>query len=250
MSYFDLSHLDAEATGIIRNLFRSRLELRRKLALFSVAGGATEECVNSMRNVLRAVRFAEDYVGEFQVKPRPFNEKNPAVAFAGAEPHTMVNSYYLPFDIETSVRSGDVLLSRGAAFTSAAIARIGDVDSQFSHAALVYIDPKTHEKYTIEAHIEIGVVVAPFRKYLKDGKVRSALFRFGDPELAHEAARIMYNKAKAAMDRGKNIPYDFSLEVKDPVYYTHLLNERRHYCNGKSERLEFNFVGAGVAVRC
>ncbi len=215
VSYFDLSHLDAEATGIIRNLFRTRLEMRRKLALFSVAGAATEECVNSMRNVLRAVRFAEDYVGEFQVRPKPFDAKNPAIAFAGAEPHTMVNSYYLPFDIEANVRSGDVLLSRGAAFTSAAIARLGDVDSQFSHAALVYIDSETHEKYTIEAHIEIGVVVAPFKKYLGDGKVRSALFRYGDPVLAHEAARIMYEKAKAAMDRKENIHYDFTLDVKD-----------------------------------
>jgi hypothetical protein len=114
------------------------------------------------------------------------------------------------------LRSGDLLLSRGDAFTSAAIARVGDIEGQFSHLAMIYIDEKTHKKYTIEAHIEIGVVAAPFENYLADYKVRSTLFRFrGDPAIAHQAAKYMFEKARQATAAGANIPYDFKFNPQD-----------------------------------
>jgi hypothetical protein len=55
------------------------------------------------------------------------------------------------------IHSGDILISRGGAATSALIARGNDYAGNFSHVALVYVHPKTHLASIIESHIERGV---------------------------------------------------------------------------------------------
>ena len=106
-------------------------------------------------------------------------------------------------------------MSRGAAFTSAAIARLGNSGSQFSHLSLVYVDEATHEISVIQAEIEVGVVVTPLDKYLTDGNVRGALYRYPDSQLAAQAARQMYERVSQASASGTNIPYNFSLDLTD-----------------------------------
>ena len=54
------------------------------------------------------------------------------------------------------VHSGDILISRGGAPTSALIARGNDYPGNFSHVALVHIDEKTNSISIIESHIERG----------------------------------------------------------------------------------------------
>ena len=116
------------------------------------------------------------------------------------------------------IHSGDILVSRGGAPTSALIARGNDYPGNFSHIAFVYVDPATHEAKIVESHIEIGVVVSSVEEYLKDKKLRVMLLRpradlpqiMKDPMLPHKAAEVAYRRANE-----EHIPYDFAMDYKD-----------------------------------
>lgn len=142
------------------------------------------------------------------IDPTSFQSKNQIKGFPA---NTLTN----PKTNNVQLRSGDLLLSRGNAFSSASIARMADTDTQFSHLALFYINPKTNKKYVLESHIEIGSVATPFEEYFKDGKVRSVIYRYPDSKLAERAAQIMYDKITKASQSGNNIPYDFHLDMND-----------------------------------
>ena len=116
------------------------------------------------------------------------------------------------------VHSGDILISRGGAPTSALIARGSDYPGNFSHIAFVYVDPATREAKIIEAHIEVGVVVSTAEQYLADKKLRVMLLRpradlpqiVRDPMLPHKAAEYAYKRATEG-----HVPYDFAMDYKD-----------------------------------
>ncbi len=116
------------------------------------------------------------------------------------------------------IHSGDILLSRGGAPTSALIARGNDFPGNFSHVALVYVDARSGQPCVIEAHIERGVAVSSVSDYLRDVKLRVMVLRpradlprlAADPMLPHEAAAA----ALAAARRG-HIAYDFAMDFRD-----------------------------------
>lgn len=206
---FDQEKIKTQADAIINEVFTTKLELRKSLENMEKNGEVTPECISSFRDIFRASIFLSEYIGE-HFTSIPDNNR----VFEGGPKELEINP---EFGDKLELKSGDILVSRGDAFVSGAIARIGDSDGNFSHVALVYVDPETKKAYTIEAHIEVGVVVAPLEKYLADGKVRSTVFRQKDEKLAQDAAKKMYERAKKATESGKNIPYDFSmlLEGKD-----------------------------------
>jgi hypothetical protein len=119
-----------------------------------------------------------------------------------------------------TLRSGDMLASRGGYPTSALIARGNDYPGNFSHIALVHVDETTHAVSVIEAHIEIGVAVSSAEKYLADKKLRVMVLRpradlpqvRADPLLPHTAATVMLARAQAY-----HIPYDFAMDYADPA---------------------------------
>lgn len=116
------------------------------------------------------------------------------------------------------VHSGDILLSRGGAPTSAFIARGNDYPGNFSHVALVHVDARTGEGAVIEAHIERGVAITDAAGYLADKKLRIAVLRLradhpallADPLLPHRAAAAALHEA-----RTRHIPYDFAMDIAD-----------------------------------
>lgn len=116
------------------------------------------------------------------------------------------------------IRSGDILLSRGTAPTSALIARGNDFPGNFSHVALVHVDASTSAVSVIEAHIEKGVAVATADEYLADPKRRVMALRLRsdhpalakDPLAAHRAAERALADA-----RSKRLPYDFAMDFAD-----------------------------------
>ena len=116
------------------------------------------------------------------------------------------------------LHSGDILVSRGGAPTSALIARGNDYPGNFSHIAFVYIDPESKEAKIIEAHIEVGVVVSTAEQYLSDKKLRVMLLRpradlpqiMIDPMIPHKAAEYAYKRATEG-----HVPYDFAMDYKD-----------------------------------
>jgi hypothetical protein len=115
------------------------------------------------------------------------------------------------------IHSGDILISRGGAPTSALIARGNDFPGNFSHVALVYVDPKTHLVKIIESHIEKGVAVATPEEYIRDTKLRVMVLRLRsdlpalvqDPMLPHKAAALALDRSMAG-----HIPYDFSMDYQ------------------------------------
>jgi hypothetical protein len=117
-----------------------------------------------------------------------------------------------------SLRSGDILLSRGGAATSAMIARANDYPGSFSHAALLHVDEVTGQASIIESLSQRGVVVTPLDEFIKDKKLRIVVLRLRaglpalqrDPLLPHRAAGWMLNEA-----RRRHIPYDFSLDHRN-----------------------------------
>ncbi|OQX95154.1 hypothetical protein B6I21_06910, partial [candidate division KSB1 bacterium 4572_119] len=102
-----------------------------------------------------------------------------------------------------SIHSGDILVSRGGAPTSAFIARGNDYPGNFSHIALVHVDEKTNRASIIEAHIQQGVAIATLAEYLRDTKLRIMVLRMradlpqliADPMLPHKAASLSLNEA-------------------------------------------------------
>jgi len=118
-----------------------------------------------------------------------------------------------------ALHSGDMLVSRGGAATSALIARGNDYPGNFSHVALVHVDETTRIPSIIEAHIEKGVTIASWQEYLRDKKLRVMLLRLradlpqlkADPILPHKAASAALREA-----RKRHIPYDFEMNYRDP----------------------------------
>ncbi len=116
------------------------------------------------------------------------------------------------------VHSGDLLVSRGGAPTSALIARGNDRPGNFSHVALAHVDATTGQASVIEAHIESGVGVFSADTYLSDKKLRVLVLRLrpddpavlADPLIAHKAAEAA---RAAALDH--HIPYDFGMDSAD-----------------------------------
>jgi hypothetical protein len=116
------------------------------------------------------------------------------------------------------IHSGDILVSRGGAPTSALIARGNDYPGNFSHIAFVYFDPETHEARIVESHIEVGVVASTVEEYLNDKKLRVMLLRpradlpqiVKDPVLPHKAAEFSHKRVSEG-----HIPYDFEMNYKD-----------------------------------
>ncbi len=208
--YFDRTALGASALPILNNFWLAKIALRNRFKEFAADPALSKDCVRSVRAILRAIRFAEDYIGAEKFSGMQI-AKSKRKAFTGGFPYLMIN----PTENDLDLRSGDVLLSRGTAFTSAAIARIGDDDSQFSHLAILYVDEATGEKYVVEAHIEIGTKVSSLETYASDGKARALVFRQPDKELGKVAAKKIYDLATKATNSGKNIPYDFGMNLRN-----------------------------------
>lgn len=113
-----------------------------------------------------------------------------------------------------TLRSGDILASRGGAPTSAFIARGNDYPGNFSHIALLHVGEDGTAR-VIESHIESGVGVFTAERYLADTKLRIMVLRMrrdhpaleADPLLPHRAATDAVANAEAG-----HIAYDFEMD--------------------------------------
>jgi hypothetical protein len=114
-----------------------------------------------------------------------------------------------------TIHSGDMLVTRGGAATSALIARGSDYPGNFSHVALAHVDAQTGQASVIEALIEYGVVISTAAEFLEDKKMRIMVLRLRpdlpaviqNPTIAHEAAQWAYDAA-----RRRTIDYDFAMD--------------------------------------
>jgi hypothetical protein len=203
---FLLKKAKSDAKEIIKSLFLTRLALAENLRRMSKSESLSHECISNVRRSFRIGRFVEEYLAKMAGFDQEVN------VLEGEEPYLLVNPKYSSFKIQT----GDILISRGNAIVSAAIARSGDDDGHFSHAALAYVDDATQKVYVIESHVEIGLDVAPIEeKYIHDGKMRIVVYRAKDKKLAAAAAKWAYDLGTQAIKKGNPIPYDFGMDLSD-----------------------------------
>lgn len=238
--FFDQEKLKGSEGEALKELWSLRQDLRKRLQKFYLSDKVTPiknvECVTALRRAFRYIRYAEDYLILWSQRPKAFDEKTDVKALsvlAGDFPQLMLAEG----ERELTLQSGDALMSRGNAFTSAAISRIGTEDAQFSHLATVYIDAEPGTQLTlsdamkddrvkvIEAHIEVGSFHRPFREYLTDGNARIVQFRYMQPERAHYAAKSIFDIVDKYQKKRRgnrptaspndNPPYDFKMDMQD-----------------------------------
>ena len=155
----------------------------------------------------------EDYLVEVEEFSHKEKVEVDYTTLKGDAPYFLVNPKF-NFAGARDLKGGDVILSRGNAYSSAAIARIGTADAQFSHLTLVHEDAQG-KLFTSEAHIEIGSVGEPIQAHIDQGNARTVVFRFKDPVMAQRAGEIMYRKVRAKQKQKKNIRYDFGMNYHD-----------------------------------
>jgi hypothetical protein len=205
----DLSKL---APLVMDEMFHIRSAIRDRIAEWRARDLMSREAQHAVRDTLRLLRYASDMAGEVHWGYAFATESDPPLrAFS----ETSYNTFVHPsFDTGEPIafRSGDVLLVRGTKHNSAAIARIGDVDSQFSHAAIIYVD-EAGRGWVVEALIEDGAVIKPLKQALDHGLARAMLFRHRSEATAARAARLIHDFVKASLVAGSPIPYDFSMRL-------------------------------------
>ncbi len=211
---YDVQTLVASAPDIARTVFAMRLRLRDQVADWHARGFLTLAGQRALRNALRIARYATDMLGEINIRYAQLGPGETTLrGFSGRNMNTLLNP---AFDTghDLDFRSGDLLLMRGMHHNSAAIARIGDVDSQFSHLAIVHTD-ESGKHWVVEALIEEGSVINPLSYTLTHGLGRCVLFRHRDKQLAARAAALIHEVVRRSGEKGgKHIWYDFTMELE------------------------------------
>ncbi len=220
LSAFDIRKQDATkmktvTAALTEGLWQIRLAFHDRLPELGNA------CWANIKTTFRKLRAAEEYLSEtayriphqdpaakdfdFQAQPTPFLDRD---------------SRYLVLTRKTNApitfRRGDAMVARGVSFLSAMIARLGNIDSQFSHVILVADDPRDpkHALGTIESYVGEGVNFHEMHWALKNENARLLLLRPRDPKLAETAAVGMAKRVADLASHGKKIHYDYKLDFK------------------------------------
>lgn len=209
---YDFVSIAKAAPSLMYRLFDLRVGLREKLAHYEMLGLMTPAAVQGFRNVFRVLRYVSDMLGEIaSAGVNPGDGGYLLRGFTGEDHNTLVNYAFYRDGASVAFRSGDVILVRGRAHNSAAIARIGDVDSQFSHIGIVHVDDSGNH-WMVESLIEDGAIINPLGKALDHNIVRAVLYRNRDADLAARASKFIFDYVAASRVRGsKRILYDFSM---------------------------------------
>jgi hypothetical protein len=197
----------AEALGYLR------LTLRDQVGDWHARGLLVRSVQDALRDCFRTIRYSAEMMGEMAIgHARLVDDEKPHSAFAGA-PGNVLRHPAEPVDRPLAFRSGDVVLARGLRHNSAAIARIGEVDSQFSHIAMIHID-RTGAPCVVEALIEEGAIINSLEHALGHGLGRAVLFRHKDAALAARAADLIHEHVRRSRSgQARHIPYDFSMRL-------------------------------------
>jgi len=210
---YDGARLAKSAPALLRLIFALRLRVRDQVADWHRRGFMSLGAQLALRNALRVARYATDMLGELNIGYAQLSPGEQTLrGFRGNNLNTLVNPAFdtgedIPF------QSGDLLLMRGMRHNSAAIARIGDVDSQFSHLAIVHTDAYG-KQWVVQSLIEEGAVITPLDAVLHHGLGRCVAFRHKDADLARRAAAQIHEVVRRSHEPGgRRIWYDFTMEL-------------------------------------
>lgn len=200
------------APRLQRNIVELRLHVRSQIPKWAAQGLITRPVQSALRDCFRASRYGGDLIGEIALgHPRLAPGQATFAGFGGGEPNLLMNDAFGPGP--PAFEPGDVILQRGMIHNSAAIARIGDVDSQFSHVGIVALD-KQGAPVVVEALIETGGSITPLNQNLGHNLGRAVLFRHKDSALAARASELIYDYVGKSLEPGgRPIPYDFTMSL-------------------------------------
>jgi len=144
-SFFELSPLVAAETYYLPQLIslhnRLRLIIKEKSYDWDMN---SQETRDRLYRLLYGTRVAVE-----EIILQTENNLVPALALATNEPSATPSAQILG----VTVHSGDILVSRGGAPTSALIARGNDYPGNFSHVALLHVDESSGKISMVESHI-------------------------------------------------------------------------------------------------
>jgi hypothetical protein len=205
----DFVEIRRHTNQIIRASMEFRTELVQKIPQWQEQNVWTYKSETTVRNILRGLRYFEDAVGENSMGYGSSKEEALKFkSFTGGEPFVMTKDGS-KFDVYKDVKPGDLILMRGGSEISAAIARVGDVNSQFSHLAIVTEDPKTKELFVAEALIEKGLTISPLKDFIDHAVGHSVIFRSEDKTLAAKASEHAWEYTH----NGVKYVYDFTMKM-------------------------------------
>jgi hypothetical protein len=217
---YDVFQEREKAPETMDELFQLQMELREHVRDWHAAGFMSKPAQKAVRDCLRATRYAIDILGELWIGYESLPEGGRTYrAFAGPHYNTLHNRKFSTDAAgRMEFRSGDVILTRGQLHNSAAIARIGDIDSQFSHVVMVYIDVNGAH-WAVESLIEVGAVVTPLSEWLDHELGRAILFRHKDAKLAQRAATLIHDRVRhSRRPGGRRILYDFTMTLDEKTH--------------------------------
>jgi hypothetical protein len=226
--------VEANGNDAVSVLFNARVALNEKLRDF--VGGHKDgqrfqspekmvDCVDQIRVAHRSIRSLEDRIAMSSLRKQNKLKNLGLVGMPSADlglkpftenqwPNLIVNKKLVPSGNLTrdDLKSGDFFMTKGTTFASSVISRIGKIDNQFSHLAVVYIDDgslfgeKNKGKiYVVESEPDFGLQIVSLDHFLTNDKNRLVLYRYspvGDltkltspSEVAKRAAKFLAEKA-------------------------------------------------------
>lgn len=211
---YDVGELARSAPKLMPSIFAMRLKLRDQVAGWHARGFMSLPVQKALRDTIRISRYATDMLGELNLGYAQLGAGEVTKrAFSGSDLNTLVNPAF-DYGQDIPFQAGDLLLMRGMHHNSAAIARIGDVDSQFSHVGIIHTD-EAGKQWVVEALIEEGSVIKPLDHDLSHGLGRCVVFRHKDKDFARRAAAQIHDLVSRSLGpSGKRIWYDFTMELK------------------------------------
>ena len=214
LDHYDLDELRARGPELIDYLFRLRAALLDRVPGWHKRGVMSPAVQAKLRDVVRASRFAGDMLGELVNGHQRLAASEPTARAFTELGHNLFIHPRFDTGLAVPFEAGDVLLVRGMRHNSAAIARIGDVDSHFSHVCMIDV-LDNGQPVVVEALIEEGAKVNTLDYVLSHGLGRAALYRHTNRDLARRAARaIRSHVEKSTSGRIPHIPYDFTMRLK------------------------------------
>lgn len=209
--FFSLAPLIAACPERVPEFFEIASEMRSSIKKQSIAWDMNDRTV---RETLYRLLYGQRSALEEVIMQLPDDQKRPTLM------HGIDEKSATPWAtmLNVQVHSGDILVSRGGAPTSALIARGNDFQGNFSHVALVYVDSISGQVSVIESHIERGVAIATANEYFRDTKLRVMVLRLRhdlpalqkNPLLPGQAAEGMLARAQ-----NRHYPYDFPMDYSD-----------------------------------
>lgn len=205
---------DERITDFIHRTFKLKQGIRKRLSELKSDYSHFDGCMKQVNHIMISLRYMEDFLVNAYYKRE--GKKASKVNLSGSFPQ-LITDGKVDFHSYHDLQNGDILLTRAKTFMSAAIARIGRNDTQFSHLSMVYKD-KNGKLYTVESLVEKGLIIKPIKVHLKRKHVRTLVFRHPDKDLRERAANFIYQEAKRRT-KNKGLTYDFSMDYKNHDHY-------------------------------